>query len=200
VEESPSQPHSSLGDGTHQPDRLLYVGRLEPGKNLALLYEYVRRYVDAGGDLQLVIAGEGPLRPPADHPAFDWRGPVSESEKSALLSSALALCQPSANESFSLVLMESWLAGRPVLVWGPCAVTKGHVQRCQGGLWFWGYAEFAEAIRWFKANRESGRQMGANGREYVERNFRWPAIAGAFKQTLEAWRAAEKADSPRITP
>lgn len=130
---------------------LVYVGRLEHGKNVHLLYRYVQRYSDDGGKIRLVVLGDGPVRPPA-HPAFDYRGFVSEKEKVAACASALALCQPSVNESFSLTIMEAWLNGRPVLVHGDCAVTQGHVRRCNGGLWFRDYEEFVAAVEWFKNN------------------------------------------------
>jgi len=193
------QHHTVLGGGVVpnlSPDRscrsdghtgLLYVGRLEKGKNLSTLYEYVRRYFDQGGEISLVVLGRGPLEPPR-HPAFDYRGFVSERDKAEAYALALALCQPSLNESFSLVVMESWLAGRPVLVHGDCAVTRGHVQRSKGGLWFRTYEEFVGSIAWLKANPDLATRMGGNGREYVRRNYTWNAGVDRFERTVTAWR------------
>jgi glycosyltransferase involved in cell wall biosynthesis len=188
-----------LGAGVHlassEPglagSHLLYVGRLEEGKNLALLYAYVRRYVDDGGDLRLIVLGGGPFKPP-DHPAFEYRGFVSEEEKATACATALALCQPSQNESFSLTMMESWLAGRPVLVHGDCAVTRGHVQRSKGGLWFRSYAEFAGCIEWFRTHPDLATRMGRNGSEYVHRNYTWQAIADRFQRTVTAWQDVDR--------
>ena len=70
------------------PRDLLYVGRLEQGKNVQLLCEYIQRYFDAGGEIRLVVLGDGPLKPPL-HPAFDYRGFVSEKEKATACASAL---------------------------------------------------------------------------------------------------------------
>ena len=166
---------------------LLYVGRLSEGKNVPLLYDYVARYADEGGDLRLVVAGDGPRQPP-HHPAFDFRGFVTEEEKARLYASALALCQPSFNESFSLVLMESWLAGCPVLVNASCAVTKGHVQRSKGGLWFANYWEFKEAVDWLQQNSMVAKQMGGNGRNYVRLNYEWPRVFQRFAAALKSWQ------------
>ena len=188
-----------LGGGVKLSDRapispktdspfLLYVGRLEEGKNVPILYSYVARYAEEVGDLRLVVAGDGPRRPP-DHPAFDFRGSISEEEKRRLNASALALCQPSGNESFSLVIMESWLASRPVLVWSNCAVTSGHVERSKGGLWFASYGEFKEAVDWLKHNPSAAGQMGRNGREYVEQNYGWDRVFLRFSDTLKRWKA-----------
>jgi glycosyltransferase involved in cell wall biosynthesis len=165
---------------------LLYVGRLDGGKNVPLLYEYVTRYVEEGGAVQLVVAGAGPSEPP-DAEAFDYRGQVSEGEKARLLANALALCQPSFNESFSLVMMESWLAGRPALVWSGCAVTRGHVQRSKGGLWFDSYETFKAAVDWLLAYPQEAAKMGQNGRDYVVANYAWPDVVARFARTLALW-------------
>jgi glycosyltransferase involved in cell wall biosynthesis len=168
------------------PNTLLYAGRLEPGKGLSLLYDYVRRYAEADGGIRLVVLGQGPLRPPR-HRAFEYRGFVTEAEKARACGSALALCQPSVNESFSLTLMESWLAGRPVLVHGQCAVTRGHVRRSKGGLWFRTYEEFVGALEWLRSNPIQAARMGENGRRYVSSNYAWETVLGRFERMVERW-------------
>jgi len=171
------------------PRDLLYVGRLEHGKNVHVLYDYVRQAYDEGSGVRLVVIGDGPVQPPA-HPAFDYRGFVSEQDKSAAYASALALCQPSVNESFSFTLMESWLHARPVLVNQLCAVTQGHALRCDGGLMFRDDLEFSQALAWFKQNPERANRMGMQGREYVQRNFVWASIAEKFARIVADWQAA----------
>ena len=166
---------------------LLYAGRLEGGKNVALLYEYVQRYWDEGGRVRLVILGSGPLTPPA-HAAFDYRGFASEDEKATDCASALAMCQPSLNESFSFTIMEAWLAGRPVLVHADCPVTRGHVRRSSGGLWFRTYEEFAAAVDWLLANERLADRLGANGHQYVLHNYTWPAIITRFEVMIRHWQ------------
>jgi glycosyltransferase involved in cell wall biosynthesis len=165
---------------------LLYVGRLEQGKNIPLLYDYIRRYAEEGGKVRLVIAGDGPCRPPAG-PEFEFLGPVTDVEKDRLYAGSLALCQPSWNESFSLVIMESWLAGRPVLVWSGCDVTRGHVQRSKGGLWFGNYLEFKETVAWLLKHETAAGRMGANGQQYVKKNFMWQQVFSKFERTLAGW-------------
>ncbi|MBA3534312.1 MAG: glycosyltransferase family 4 protein [Ardenticatenales bacterium] len=194
------QHHVVLGEGVtlaaHRPQTisisrdLLYVGRLEGGKNLILLYEYMQRYASEGGESRLIVVGSGPLQPPA-HPAFEYRGFVSEEEKARAYTAALALCQPSLNESFSLTIMESWLAGRPVLVHGNCSVTRGHVQRSSGGLWFTSYDDFTGAIEWLRANEAGATQMGENGQQYVQSNYTWPSVVARFERLVKQWRGEQ---------
>ena len=163
--------------GITPPDTpyLLLVSRLEPAKNLAILYEYVQRYVEEGNALQLQILGTGSFAPP-DHPAFQLRGFLPHAEKLAWAQSALATCQPSLMESFSIVIMESWQMGRPVLVHKRCAVTSGHVQRSSGGFTFATYKEFANAVDWLQTHPTEAQQMGKRGQAYVDAHYRWPII------------------------
>jgi glycosyltransferase involved in cell wall biosynthesis len=83
--------------------------------------------------------------------------------------------------------MESWLAGRPALVHADCAVTRGHVERAKGGLWFRTYDEFVGVIEWLRGNAALAAQMGQNGRRYVLENYTWDAVASRFEAILEAW-------------
>ena len=166
---------------------LLYAGRLEEGKNLSLLYEYMHHYFEENGDLRLVVIGAGPMVPPKD-PAFVYLGFVSEGEKAALYKEALALCQPSLHESFSLTIMEAWLAGRPVLVHQDCAVTRGHVVRSKGGLWFRSYEEFAGALEWIRTHPDLAQRMGDNGKRYVLSNYTWDKVLDRFEGLLLRWQ------------
>jgi len=180
------QPTTSVANNLDTP-YLLYVGRLEHGKNVHLLYDFVRRYAREGGKLKLLVAGDGPCKPPEGQ-EFIFLGPVSEEEKNRLYRGSLALCQPSSNESFSLVIMESWLARRPVLVWADCDVTRGHVQRSKGGLWFSNYDEFKEGVDWLDDHNKAAARMGTNGRRYVTNNFSWEHVFNRFSHALSIWK------------
>lgn len=171
----------------HGQPYLTYVGRLEGGKGVGLLYEYVARYCATGNHtLALAVIGSGPYEPPAAK-CFVRLGPAANSEKLAVLQRALALCQPSLNESFSLTVMESWSVGRPVLVNAGCAVTRGHVQRCQGGLWFNDYDDFAGALDWLLANPKLAACMGMLGQRYVQNNYTWEHVLGRAEAALADW-------------
>lgn len=195
--------HAVAGVGVHFPAvepaplrrGLLYVGRLEEGKNVPLLYQYVRRMYNEGQPVHLVVAGSGPVQPPS-HPAFTFLGFANEAAKAAAYAAAEVLCQPSLNESFSIVAMEAWLAGAPVLVNDACAVTRGHVLRSRGGLAYRGYEEFAAAVLWLQAHPDQAAAMGRNGARYVQANYTWPVVAGKFTALVDAWRREEHAVRP----
>lgn len=178
---------------------ILYAGRKDPGKNTPLLIDYFCRYRDKEKirPLKLVLIGSGKASIP-------WRfrkdiidlGFVPVQNKYDAYSAALCLCQPSLNESFSLVVMESWVAGTPVLVHAGCEVTKDFCNDSGGGLYFSSYAEFAECIDFFINNPHIRGKMGGNGRTYVKENFAWDKITEKFISILTEWKNDARRSSP----
>jgi glycosyltransferase involved in cell wall biosynthesis len=166
-------------------DYLLYFGRKEGGKNLPLLLDCFRACRGAGRDLRLVVAGDGSIDPSAGDEGVVDLPRLSEGEKSAACAGALAVCQPSVNESFSIVLMESWLQETPALVNRRCAVTRHHVTLSNGGLYFDDPGEFAAEVDYLRRHPEDTREMGRQGRAYVLDNYAWPIVLGRFEGALE---------------
>jgi glycosyltransferase involved in cell wall biosynthesis len=179
---------------------LLFVGRRERGKNVEELIEYFVRYkTRRGGDLSLVAVGSGEVVLPSRRDivdlAIDWK-----TERDDLYASATAVCQPSLNESLSIVLMQAWLAARPVLVHGQAQVTRYHCERSNGGLWYSSYAEFEEVLDRMIGNRALAATLGRNGRDYVEREYSWETVLDRFHSAVAAWRessfGAQAASAP----
>jgi glycosyltransferase involved in cell wall biosynthesis len=166
-------------------DYLLYFGRKEGGKNLPLLLDCFRACRGAGRDLRLVVAGDGSIDPSAGPDGVVDLPRLSEGEKSAACAGALAVCQPSVNESFSIVLMESWLQETPVLVNRRCAVTRHHVTLSNGGLYFDDPGEFAAEVDYLRRHPADTREMGRQGRAYVLHHYAWPIVLGRFEGALK---------------
>jgi glycosyltransferase involved in cell wall biosynthesis len=165
---------------------LLYLGRKETGKNVPLLIEYVTRYRRLHErPLTLVLAGEGPVTAPARTEGVRDLGYLEPSEKAGAYAAATVVCQPSVNESFSIVLMEAWLAGTPVLVHARCPVTLHHVLQAHGGLCFGDFYEFAEALTLLLEDAGLRARLGAQGRAYVQREYSWSAVTERLRDTLE---------------
>ncbi len=167
---------------------VLYAGRLDPMKNVMQLLDFFLAYRQANPErpLKLALAGSGPLRLP-DHPDLVPLGFLDQTDLHDAYAAAVALCQPSLVESFSIVLMEAWLAGTPALVHGGCPVTRDHVMRSNGGLYFSSAAEFGEALDWYSDHPQERWQMGALGRAYVQREFSWPVVLDRFRAALALW-------------
>lgn len=166
---------------------ILYAGRKDGGKNVGTLLRYFREFkMRNGGDLKLVLIGGGDILIPADIQK-DVRdlGFVDKQDKYDAYGAATVLCQPSKNESFSLVIMESWLCERPVLVHGCCAVTRDFVIDAAGGLYFGSYYEFEECIKKYLNDKELADTMGQNGKEFVLNNFKWDIVTNKYIQFFE---------------
>jgi glycosyltransferase involved in cell wall biosynthesis len=168
-------------------DFLLYAGRKDEAKNVPLLIRNFCAYKDRfPSDLKLLLIGNGQLPIPKGHAGHDVidLGFVSRQDKHDAYAAALALCQPSIMESFSIVALEAWSAGTPALVHGDCEVTREHCELSQGGLWFRSFGEFAGALRFFEHNRDMRDRMGRNGQSYVQKNFQWASIVQKYEDVF----------------
>jgi glycosyltransferase involved in cell wall biosynthesis len=91
---------------------------------------------------------------------------------------------PSPYESLSLVLLEAWNHGVPALVNGRCGVLKGQALRSNGALYYRSYDEFAHGLRLLLGNAEVRQALGRQGRDYVEREYRWPVVIDKIERFL----------------
>ncbi len=166
---------------------ILYAGRKDAAKNVPLLIDYHRRYRQRQqADLKLVLTGGGAL--PAEATAADGVHDLGRIDRRALFdayAAALVLCQPSAYESFSYVLMEAWVAGTPGLVYEPCAVTTDFVRQANGGFYFADYDEFEACVNVLLSRPALREQLGAQGRAYVLNNFTWDVVAERYERLLQ---------------
>lgn len=165
---------------------LFYVGRRDRGKRVDMLIQYFCAYKDRHpGLLRLVLAGKYPIAVPLGFgdQVIDL-GYISEQEKQDGYAAAAIVCQPSVFESFSLVIMEAWLQGTPVLVNGACDVTTYHCRESNGGLYFDGFLEFEACLDWMLAHPAALRRMAAAGGAYVREHYTWPAVTRRIIATM----------------
>ena len=186
-------------DSTYDADRfrkkyninspfILYAGRKDEGKNVHTLLRYFEKYKESDrSDLKLVLIGGGEMLIPSwiKEDVIDL-GFVDIQDKYDAYGAATLLCQPSMNESFSFVIMESWLCGRPVLVHELCAVTKNFARESDGGLYFKNYYEFEATVDYILNNKEVADAMGKNGHDYVMKHFSWDIIVDKYVRFLGA--------------
>jgi glycosyltransferase involved in cell wall biosynthesis len=174
---------------------LLYAGRRDAGKNTPLLMNYFALFKErCPSNLRLLLIGNLPVQIP-----LDWQedildlGFVSRQDKYDAYGGAELFCQPSVMESFSIVIMESWLCGTPVLVNAHCPVTVEHCQNSQGGLFFKDYLEFEGCLLEMEDHSETFRAMAGNGRDYVLSHFHWDLISERYIQLIhQSWQDLEE--------
>jgi glycosyltransferase involved in cell wall biosynthesis len=164
---------------------LLYVGRIEENKGCAELFDYFRRYLESSRhDLDLVLIGT-PAMPIPSHPRIRHLGFVSDQDKFDVLAAADALAMPSYFESLSMVALEAWAVGRPVLANGKCDVLQGQCVRSNAGLYYESAGDFAAALDRLLTDTALAEAMGRNGREYFARHYSWPIIERKYFEMFE---------------
>lgn len=164
---------------------LLYVGRVDRNKGCDVLMRHYAAYAQrSGGDaLPLVLAG--PLNLPVPSiPGLRALGRVDDATRDALLAHARALVMPSPFESLSLVVLEAWNCGTPVVVNARCDVLLGQVRRANGGLYYRTGDDFAAAVSRLASDPDTARAFGRQGLAYVDREYRWPLVLERIESVL----------------
>ena len=169
------------------PDEFfLFVGSLEPGKNLSLLKQVWHQAQQNGASLPpLVIVGarwagvatEG--SPPAD---WYYLGYQSDEVLLALYRRARGLLFPSLYEGFGLPVLEAMAAGCPVICGRVASLPDaGGDAACYADLTIEGYLSAIDALMRDDEMREQLRQAGLDH----ARKFTWARCA---QETSEVWR------------
>ncbi len=164
---------------------ILYAGRKDVGKKVDVLIKYFEKLCNENEEIDLVLIGGGNIQIPSKiKDRVHDLGFVDIQDKYDAYSAAMCLCQPSVNESFSIVIMESWITGVPVLVSEKCDVTTNFARKSNGGLYFSNYREFKECILLYLNNKEVALAMGKLGQRFVKTNFDWNVIVDKYKEFL----------------
>ena len=168
---------------------VLYVGRMQREKNVPQLLEYHQEFVQSTGKkVSLVLAGKGDMKIEDDSASgIRYLGFLSEQDKRDAFAACSAFALPSTQESFSIVMMEAWAQGRPVIANGKCNVSREHLFSCQGGLLYHNQSEYASAVVNILGDPTQATKTGRKGQQYVRDNFTWQKvierIEAVFKST-----------------
>src|SRR5690606_12529739 len=163
---------------------VLYLGRIDENKGCAELFQFFQQYLfNTRRALTLVLAGRSIL-PIPDHPRIRHLGFIDDTQKFDALAAAEALIMPSFFESLSMVALEAWAMGRPVLANARCDVLHGQCLRSNAGLFYGDYPEFAETLHALVTNNGLNGALGRNGRAFFRANYAWPVIDGKYDAML----------------
>ena len=179
----------------------IYVGRIDQNKGCDELFRFFARYrASDQGPLQLVLCGNSIL-PIPDDPRIRHLGFVSEQEKFDGIAASEVLVMPSYYESLSIVALEAWAIGTPVLANARCDVLKGQCLRSNAGLFYENADEFGEALAWFTRRPEEARALGHSGRAYFRRHYAWPVVEKRYVDLLDRLaREPGEAGGPLAAP
>ena len=173
----------------------IYVGRIDQNKGCGELFEFFRRYAATfPRGLDLVLIGSA-IMPVPDHPRIHHLGFLPDQDKFDAMAASDLLIMPSYFESLSMVALEAWALGRPVLANGRCDVLKGQCIRSAAGLYYERYEEFAETLYALESNGPLHERLGRNGREYFARHYAWPVIERKYLDMFDRLKRERAADA-----
>jgi glycosyltransferase involved in cell wall biosynthesis len=154
----------------------VYIGRIDKNKGCEELFEFFQAYLrGSSSNLSLVLIGNSLLPVPND-PRIRHLGFLDDADKFDALAAAELLIMPSYFESLSMVALEAWALGRPVLANGKCDVLKGQCIRSNAGLYYESLPEFIETLRAIERNRWLSTALGKNGRMFFREHYDWPVL------------------------
>lgn len=171
----------AAGARVHGPARFVFIGRLVDWKRL----DFVLRALPAIPDAQLIVIGDGVMRPAWEALAHElgigervaWLGWRAQPECAEILHGATALVLPSIYECGGAVVLEAMACGIPAIAtaWGGprdyldarCGilVDPSNEQTILQG--------FSAGMRTLAGDPELCATMGAAGRRRVEEDFDW---------------------------
>jgi glycosyltransferase involved in cell wall biosynthesis len=178
----------------------IYVGRIDRNKGCEELFRHFQEYATRpGGRLTLVLVGNSLLDIPS-HPRIRALGFLDDSDKFDAMAAAELLIMPSYYESLSMVALEAWALGRPVLANGRCDVLKGQCLRSNAGLYYESGAEFVETLSALERQRWLNASLGRNGRHFFRDNYDWPVIEQKYLDMFARLQGARPAQPAEQLP
>jgi alpha-1,3-rhamnosyl/mannosyltransferase len=177
---SAASPQTPAQDRAATKPYVLFVGMIEPRKNVGLLLEaYAMLPASVKAEFELRIAGppgwgseELMNRLAAPSPGVRYLGYVPEKDAPDLFAGAAVVAYPSLYEGFGFPVAQALACGVPVVtsavsslpeVAGPGGITVD--PRSAAGI--------RDALLELLTNPERRRQMGERGAAHARRNFRW---------------------------
>jgi glycosyltransferase involved in cell wall biosynthesis len=185
--------------GLHNPF-IIYVGRIDANKGCEDLFRDFREYADRSSrPIDLVLIGTPVLRIP-DDPRIKHLGFVGDQDKFDAIAAAELLVMPSPYESLSMVALEAWALGRPVLASAQCDVLVGQCLRSNAGLYYEDAREFAAALDLMLSDHSLAATLGRNGRAFFAQNYSWPVIERKYLTMLTALQCTPPAHTMEPLP
>ena len=180
----------SLGIHPYAPT-ILFIGRMAVQKGPDLLLAALPRVKEQFWGIEVIMAGDGGMRPWLQERASTmglpvrFPGYITDAEYVRLLTAADLVVIPSRNEPFGIVLPEAWSAGNPVVACDVGGLHENIEQRRDGIRTEVSADSIASAICETLDNMERSHQWGRNGRNKVYRDFQWNGIANRLDQMYQ---------------
>jgi glycosyltransferase involved in cell wall biosynthesis len=168
--------------GLEQSQTVLFIGRKQRYKGYHALCEAMSLVVQRFPRCRLIsIGADGELPYPAVEGGVIDLGRCSEDEKADALAACDVFCLPSREESFGIVYVEAWAAGKPVLG-GPAPAVRELVRDgVDGFCCSQDPAAIAAKLVMLLSGEELRTALGEAGRQRQQQQFTWPAVAATHR-------------------
>lgn len=161
---------------------VLYVGRKERGKRYDLAIDAVEMLK---GEATLVMVGRDADGLPIDSPDVRYLGTLSDEELAAAYAACDVLTLPSTFESFGMVFLDAWLAGKPVIGNSTCGAAVSLIEDGVDGFLCADAKQIATVLRRLLADADLTARMGAAGRAKALAEYTWGRVAERALAVLE---------------
>jgi glycosyltransferase involved in cell wall biosynthesis len=179
---------SSLGLPPDAP-YLVYGGRAATGKGMEDLLDGFRRLRARRPEVRLVLTGEAGRAPRAPRQKQEEgvvaAGMLDEAMRWNALAGAAAVVVPSFHESLSLLALEAWAVGRPVLANAESPALLGQVLRSGGGIGYRGAEELATAAGDLLSDTQVAEALGRSGQRWVALTYRWEVVHARLARLID---------------
>ena len=169
---------------------VLYVGRIVQSKGCDELFDAWARWKAARPEVRatLVLAGSAemaiPAREDVKHVGF-----LDERDKFDAYAGCAAFVMPSRLESLSLVTLEAWAMGRPVVCSAFSPVVASMAKRAGAGLPYDSHETFGESIEMLIEDPKLACALGEAGRDFVRSTYTWPRVVETYLDLFAEVRA-----------
>jgi L-malate glycosyltransferase len=170
------------------------VGRLSPEKGFEFLLRAVADLRGRGLPIDVLLAGDGPSREPLQEIARDlgiaehveFAGEVDHADVPATLARLDVFAMPSTFEGFGVAALEAAAMARPIVASDVHGIPDVVVHERTGLLVPSADAgALATALERLAVDPGLRERMGAAGRQFVERNYRWQDNAALMERLYD---------------
>lgn len=169
---------------------VLYIGRIVTSKGCGELFDRWQRWRsrEPERDVRLVLVGQ-PEMPLPRRDDVVHLGVVTDQEKYDAIAACSAVVVPEVLSSMSMVTLEAWACGKPVICDARSDVVWGMTRRSGGGLAQRTAAELGEVVTMLVDDARLAERLGAAGRAFVDRTYTWPRIISTYLDMFAEVRA-----------
>ena len=119
-----------------------------------------------------------------------FAGMLPDEERLHALEAATVVVVPSPYESLSLLALEAFAVGTPVLANARAEVLVEHCRRSNAGPVLRGSLGVRRGAEAAAEGRAAAEAMGRNGKAYINRHYRWSSILGKYERLFTRLAAA----------